>query len=129
MAKNVGDAGRVVGADHFLLQPELFDQRQGFGLLRNETVGSAFDDTAIADGSLNHAAGARQPLDQRVGRARFGEVVRRGEAGDASTSDDDLIRHDRLQLEFAHDLDARLHVFDRRLRQDAVAQIEDVSGA
>jgi len=77
---------------------------------------------------LDDSSHTRLFFDQGMGNSGVREIVSSRKTGDASADDND--RHWGLlplKLKLAHDLDARLHVLDRRFRKNTVAEIEDVT--
>ena len=67
----IDDAQAVVAIDYFILEPKIADELQRPRLGCQETIGTGFENTAVAGFRLDHAAQARASFDQSGANAGF----------------------------------------------------------
>src|SRR5689334_12583987 len=91
-ALNVGESRRF-GRDEPVCNPELLAERDAFGFLRQDRIGTAVDDEIADVLAQNHAAGTRCALEDRERQAVLLQFERGAQSGDAAAHYDDVGRH------------------------------------
>ena len=149
VSQNVGLAVGVVRADELVAEAESAAQIGGPGLFGDEGIGAGLHQASVDVFGAKHASQTRRRFVENVvdigaGPALLFEGEGGGQAGNASADDGDAFHELRLPASgfrlpgaarelrrriLLHETRQILHIVDRRFRQDAVAEIEDVAGA
>src|SRR5262245_16236571 len=79
----------VIGADNVSIERELADQFERPGLLRDEAIGSGFDEATVHRFGMDHAAQPRRLFDEDAFALVAGTVVSGGQSGNAAADDGD----------------------------------------
>ena len=138
VANDVGGARRE-RRDQPLAEAELAAQRHRTRFLHQQRVRAAVDDPAVEPLRGDDAAGAVAGLEDAHADAAPLQLVRGRQPGDAAADDGDVdgarsVGHTGPRASAhpargaVHVLREHLHVLDRRRRQDAVSEVEDVAG-
>ena len=123
-------------------EAQLAAERHGARLLHEQRVGTGVDDPAVESFGGDDAAGAIGRFEHAHRHATALQLVGGRQARDAAADDGDVderqlaVTRTNTSLDCSahpsrravHVLREHLHVLDRRRRQDAVTEVEDVAG-